>query len=91
VDSRLQAEIARRSQGHKAGIGADDDVINQVDLEQLAGPDQVASRFDVGFTWRSIPRYAVCGISGVMPRLVLCRTAHDSDGISGGEQISDAA
>ena len=50
-----------------------DDVVEDLDFEELPGPDQIARDLDVRLGWGGIAAYAACGITGVMPHPVLCR------------------
>ena len=40
-------------------------MVEDFDLQELAGPNQVAGHFDVGIRRRTVPRYAACGITGI--------------------------
>jgi hypothetical protein len=52
-------------------------MVKHFDFEKLPGAYEVACHLNVSFGWRSLSAYAVCDISGVIPRPVLCRTARD--------------
>jgi len=68
-----------------------DDVVKNFDLEELSGADEIASDADVrlGRIW--LAAYAACGISGVMPHRVLCRTPAGSPRFSFLGTLFDAA
>ncbi len=70
---------------------ADDDMVNQFNLQQLTCADDVTSHLDVSFRRRAFSRYAAYGISGVIPHSVLCRMVGDSSWFSFEEQPSDTA
>jgi len=53
------------------------DVVKHFDFEKLPGAYQVACNLHVGFGWRCLAAYVAYGISGVIPRPVLCRMARD--------------
>ncbi len=55
------------------GKFAQDQVVLDLDLEQLPGPDQVSCDLDIGLRRGRVTSYAACGISRVMPYPVLCR------------------
>jgi hypothetical protein len=59
----------------ETGVGwvSNDDVIENFDFKKLARSNEVTGDFDVGLGWSRLTTYAVSGISGVMPHLVLCR------------------
>jgi hypothetical protein len=52
---------------------SNDDVVEDFDFKKLTSPDEVTGDFNVGFGWSQLSRYAVSGISGVIPHPVLCR------------------
>jgi hypothetical protein len=56
---------------------AQNDVVEHFDFEKLAGANQVTRDLNVGFGRCGVPAYAVCDISGVIPRPVLCRRPRD--------------
>jgi hypothetical protein len=70
------------------GGSADDDVIQQLDLQNSAGFENSPGKAHIRFGGGRLARYAACGITGVMPYLVLCRT---ESGVSSDDAFSDAA
>ena len=74
----LTVEITQSTQGDEVlrtilGLAAQDDMIQHLNLEELAGADEIPCHTDIGFRGRGISAYAVCGISGVIPHPILCR------------------
>ena len=72
----LQAEVASLAEGGKiawplVGAFAEDDMIEHLNLQQLAGADKVARDFDVSLGRGGVPAYAACGLmlSGVSERV----------------------
>ena len=49
-------------------------MVDQVDLDDAPGLREPLRDPPVGFAWNGFAAYTVCGISGVMPNAVLCRT-----------------
>jgi hypothetical protein len=80
----FETEIAAASRGR----GTNDDVINQLELKDPAGFDDSAGEPEISLGRGWISAYAVCGITGVMPYPVLCRTEHE---VPSAEALSDAA
>ena len=50
---------------------ADDDMICNFNLHQLAGPDQIAGDFDIGFARRRVPARVIvlCGPRSYVPQV----------------------
>ncbi len=67
---------------------ADNDVIDQLQLEDSARFKNPAGEPQIRFRRGGISAYAVCGITGVIPHPVLCRMA---TGFSKSGQRPDAA
>jgi len=55
--------------------GADDYVVEKLNVHGLGRFPKLASHLKIGSTWGRVPAYTAYGISGVMPHPVLCRIA----------------
>jgi hypothetical protein len=89
--SRLRLEEI--AQTAKTGMiwMAEHDVVENFDFEKLTSSNEVTGDFYIGFRWSRIARYAVCGISGVIPHPVLCRTVQNLPCFGLGQQLPHAA
>ncbi len=65
-----------------------DHMIQELDLKHSGRFANPAGQPHISFARVGVPRYAACGISGVMPYPVLCRTEHE---VPSAEALSDAA
>jgi hypothetical protein len=86
----LAIEIAKFSQGAVVLV-ADDHMVDQLNLQQLTGTNEIPRHFDVGFRGRGFAAYAAYGITGVIPHPVLCRMASRFAHFALGEPFPRAA